>query len=156
MTATSSVARGSGLRVALGASIGAILGLAIGLISGNPSDALAQSACGPKPPLPPAGSCQSNWFCSPDSLTWEPVYLAAGTACNDGDSCTTNDVCDGSGGCAGTVSCPPGVPGPMSGPTSTVTNGAYTVSWTASQPVAGVSSRFIDRYELFENGAVIY
>src|SRR6266571_1112918 len=151
-----SEARSRRLRILAGAFIGAVLGIATGVKLGGTPEAFAQSACGPKPPLPPAGSCQSNWSCSSDSLTWEPVYYAAGTACNDGDSCTTNDVCDGNGFCAGTISCAPGVPGPMSGPTSTVTNGAYTVSWTASQPVAGVSSRFIDRYELFENGALLY
>jgi len=42
----------------------------------------------------------------------------------------------------------------MSGPTSTITNGSYTVSWTPSQFVNGVSSRYIDRYELFQNGGL--
>ena len=156
MTATSAARGSRRFRVAVGALVGAILGLAIGLISQKPADALA-GLCGPQPPPPPAGSCQSGWSCSSD-MVWVEKWYPPGTACNDEDSCTINDVCQSgtvNNICAGTISCPPPVPGPISGPTSTITNGSYTVSWTASQSVNGVSSRYVDRYELFQNGGLV-
>src|SRR4051812_27668901 len=142
-------------RAVLALALGSLIGATAGVWLAVHRDALAAgSLCGPQPPPPPAGSCQRGWSCSSD-MVWVETWYPPGTACNDEDSCTINDVCQSAAAgniCAGTVSCPPPVPGPISGPTSTVTNGSYTVSWSASQPVAGVSSRYVDRYELFQNG----
>ena len=47
-------------------------------------------------------ACDGKGGCS-------PTYLAAGSACDDGDACTKGDVCDGKSGCAGTAYvCAPG------------------------------------------------
>ncbi len=100
MTATSAARGWRRFRVAVGAFVGATLGLASGLISGKPSDALAQSLCGPQPPPPPAGSCQRGWVCTGGG--WTETWYAIGTACDDANSCTTNDVCDSTHNCNGT------------------------------------------------------
>lgn len=67
------------------------------------------------------------------------------TACNDLNACTTPDRCNGAGACVGV----PGVPGNITGPTSTSTSGSYTLSWTAA---CGA----VTQYTLYENGTGIY
>ncbi len=53
----------------------------------------------------PKNSCTLAHF--PDGSGCNPVYAAAGTACNDNNNNTKSDVCNGSGSCKGnSYSCP--------------------------------------------------
>lgn len=63
----------------------------------------AAPLCG-YPPAIPAGSCISRWICV--DYDWEPIYKAAGSACDDRNACTHTDRCDANGYCLGTsISC---------------------------------------------------
>jgi RHS repeat-associated protein len=101
-------------------------------------------------PKPPIETCQSRWICTVDN-SWSSVYYAASLnhMCNDGDACSDGDACAGGDVCSGRLSCPPNAPGAIVVPTSSV-NGIYTIAWGASKPVR------VDRYELYQNGALIY
>ena len=84
----------------VGLAVGIAVVLAVLCWTFGASTARAVS-CGPKPPIPP-GSCIVDYRCSADG-SWEDVYAAIGTACNDGNACTYNDVCVNSyGTCQGT------------------------------------------------------
>ncbi len=48
--------------------------------------------------------CLDHWEC--DGVAWVPIYLPAGSACDDRNACTFNDTCQGGSTCTGTpISC---------------------------------------------------
>lgn len=51
------------------------------------------------PPEPPAEPCE---ILTCKGGEWVSTFLAAGTACDDGDPCTYDDQCSGAGPCSGT------------------------------------------------------
>src|SRR5262249_45008433 len=104
----------------------------------------ATAICNGEPPV--CAVCQTP-TCS--GSVYICVNQANGTACNDGNACTSGDHCS-SGTCVGTPSCvPPGVPGPITGPSTSAT-GSYSLSWGAA------ASGPVDYYQLYENNVGIF
>ena len=113
--------------------------------------------------VPNCGQCK-NAVCivDGDTASWSCQVDATknGLSCTDNNACTTGDVCS-NGTCAGTpvtcspidachtagtcsvstgtcstgtLTCVPGIPGPVTGP-STSSNGAYALSWGSASGV---------------------
>lgn len=119
----------------------------VAALSVPPAASAARNRTAANPHAPACSVCEKEHW-NPGDHTWECVPKPAGTLCDDGDPCTSGDHCDGNGSCVGTLSCVPGIPGAISGGSSSTT-GAYVLSW-------GASSGIVDRYSLDENGASVY
>jgi len=109
----------------------------------------------------------ASWVCQADS-TKNGISCSDGNACTTGDvcsngacvgtpvTCTPIDACHTAGTCSastgtcsvGTLTCVPGVPGPITGPSTSI-DGSYVLTW-------GGASGVVDHYVVFENGVAFY
>src|SRR5262249_30577842 len=90
-----------------------------------------EPVCNPRSSSTPCNDgnvCTINDHCDGNGSCVGGAYASTSTSCSDGNACTTPDWCNGAGACVGV----PGVPGNISGPTTTNTSGSYTLSWTAA------------------------